>query len=322
VRYGPEPIFRLTKSALRLALLTIGTLGTPLITTNADDLSRSALLTSPSKPRYIHSEPEAGLRFTPVTMADGSRLTLIAPNKWVEIADDITAELTNTHQQLASLLGAIPPFRSSVRLMDEPAFYELTGAPSWTNAMFFRGEIIIPLSTNGPIDLENLRRSVKHEYSHAVLSALSGGLIPGWLDEGLAQWIEGEENPALRNSLRSYLSTSEPVSLALLQGGFTKLTPRMVPAAYAQSLIAVQALLKAYGIDSIANYLRLLRDSVGKEAAFEAAFGVSEVTFESRLHDTLRVWAGVQRPTKVRQPVRIASAPVVPDRATRSALSR
>jgi len=184
--------------------------------------------------------------------------------------------------------------------------------------MFFRGEIIIPLSTKEPIDLDNLQRSVKHEYSHAVFSALSGGAIPGWLDEGLAQWIEGDENPALRNSLRSYLTTSDPVPLALLQGGFTKLTPRMVPAAYAQSLIAVQALLKAYGIEKIGEYLQLLRQQVSKEAAFEAAFTITEHEFEARLHSTLRTWSGNSRPTSPRVSVAAAAGPTVTDRATRN----
>jgi hypothetical protein len=179
--------------------------------------------------------------------------------------------------------------------MDEASFYEMTGAPGWTNAMFFRGEIIIPLSTSKPVDLENLHRSVKHEYSHAVLAALSGGSIPGWIDEGLAQWLEGEENPALRNSLRSYLKHSSPVPLNLLQGGFTRLESNMVPAAYAQSLLAVQAMIKAYGIEKIAHYLELLRKSEDKEVAFFAAFGLSENDFEYKLHTTLRQWSGTSK---------------------------
>jgi hypothetical protein len=270
----------------------------------------------------LASHEQATLRFTPVTMSDGSRLTLIAPSHWSDIAGEISTELIRTHQQLTDLFGAVPPFRSSVRLLDEPTFYEITGAPGWTNAMFFRGEIIIPLSTNEPIDLENLHRSVKHEYSHAVFSALSGGFIPGWLDEGLAQWIEGEENPALRNSLRSYLLTAAPVPLNLLQGGFTKLSPRMVPAAYAQSLIAVQALLKAYGIDRISEYLRLLREQVSKESAFMTAFGISEGDFESRLDETLTSWAGAPRSGTARPPAVTASGPRITDRATRGAVRK
>ncbi|MFO0415728.1 MAG: peptidase MA family metallohydrolase [Pseudomonadota bacterium] len=245
----------------------------------------------PSRARYASRDDDSSLRFTPVMLADGSRLTLISPRYWSDVSEEISLEVVRTHQHLTKLFGAIPPFRSSVRLLDERAFYELTGAPGWTNAMFFRGEIIIPLSPSQPVDLENIRRSVKHEYSHAVLSALSGGQIPGWLDEGLAQWIEGDENPALRATLKSYLKRAQPVPLALLQGGFTKLSPQMVPAAYAQSLLAVQALIKAYGITKFSEYLSALRGEEDKDLAFENTFGINLGEFEQRLSNTLIRWA-------------------------------
>ncbi len=282
----------------RSTLLVALTLCGALVTAHAHDNEPGSQ--PPSRARYALPDVDGALRFTPLTLSDGSKLTLISPRRWGDIAEDISAELTETHLQLTKLFGSVPPFRSSVRLMDEPSFYELTGAPAWTNAMFFRGEIIIPLSTSKPIDLENLHRSVKHEYSHAVFSALSGGMIPGWIDEGLAQWIEGDENPALRNSLKHYLQRASPVPLALLQGGFTKLESQMVPAAYAQSLLAVQAMIKAYGIEKISLYLGLLREEVDKEAAFYTAFGITESDFENRLRNTLVTWA---HPTEQRPPL-------------------
>ena len=233
----------------------------------------------------------SSLRFLPITLKDGSRLTLITPDYWVDIAKGVSQEITRTHQQLTALLGSAPPFRTSIRIMEEYYFYELTGAPSWTNAMFFRGEIIIPLDSSKPIDMENLRRSVKHEYSHAVLSAMSAGAIPGWIDEGLAQWIEGDENPVLKATLKRYLADEHPISLHLLQGGFTKLPNTMVPAAYAESLIAIQAVIKAYGTEKIGLYLKLLRNGESSEKAFHLAFGISLSIFESKLRQTLISWS-------------------------------
>jgi hypothetical protein len=244
----------------------------------------------PDRARYA-AEGGDSLRFTPVNLTDGSRLTLISPRHWSDIADEVTQELTRTHRELTGMFGSIPPFRSSIRLMDEQSFYDLTGAPGWTNAMFFRGEIIIPLAKHQPIDLENIHRSVKHEYTHAVLSALSRGRIPGWIDEGLAQWIEGDENPALRATLKNYLQKSEPVALHLLQGGFTKLESRMVPAAYAQSLLAMQAVVQTYGLTKITAYLQLLREDYDRGLAFETAFQITQEEFERRLKTTLKTWA-------------------------------
>lgn len=38
------------------------------------------------------------------------------------------------------------------------------------------------------------------------------------------------------------------IPLGMLQGGFTKLDPKMVPAAYAQSLVTTSAVLSGYGL--------------------------------------------------------------------------
>lgn len=241
--------------------------------------------------RYAQPEEVSPLRFTPINLANGSKLTLITPTRWSETASSLITVLNTTHDHFTRLFADIPPFSTSIRLMDEEEFFELTGAPKWTNAMFFRGQIILPLAKGKAVDIENLNRSVRHEYTHAILSALSAGNLPGWIDEGLAQWFEGEESPGLRDALREWLKTHEPVPLALLQGGFTKLKPEMVPAAYAQSLLATRLVAEKYGFPAIAAYFMLLRDGVEKDAAFEAAFNISITDFESQMGRALKRWA-------------------------------
>lgn len=241
--------------------------------------------------RYVQPEESPNLRFTPVNLSNGSKLTLISPKRWSETANEVIAVLNSTHEEFTEIFSEIPAFSTSIRLMDEDEFFKLTGAPKWTNAMFFKGQIVIPLSASQPIDTENLGRSIKHEYTHAILSALSSGQLPGWIDEGLAQWFEGEENPGLRDALRSWLATNEPVPLALLQGGFTKLRADMVPAAYAQSLLATRALVDRSGMDAVAKYFFMLREGVDKESAFTTAFSMTPEEFESHLSKALKVWA-------------------------------
>lgn len=241
--------------------------------------------------RYAQPGESSPLSFTPINLANGSKLTLISPSHWSGTASTLIAVLNSTHSQFTELFSEIPAFSTSIRLMDENEFFQLTGAPKWTNAMFFRGQIILPLAKGEAINLENLTRSVKHEYTHAILSALSGGNLPGWLDEGLAQWFEGEESPGLRSALRDWLKTNAPVQLSLLQGGFTKLAPDMVPAAYAQSLLATRLVADKYGFPAIANYFLLLRDGVDKESAFETAFSIPLPEFEQQLGRALKRWA-------------------------------
>lgn len=243
----------------------------------------------PERARYS-AEDTRSLRFTPLHLTGGSKLTLISPTKWSDVADDLVSTLNKTHEEYTSRFASIPAFSTSIRLMDEHSFYELTGAPAWTNAMFIRGQIVIPISTTQPIDLENLHRSVKHEYTHAIISALSGGRAPGWLDEGLAQLMEGDEHPALRASLKSWLQVNDPVPLSLLQGGFTKLSTPMVPPAYAQSLLASKAIVDTYGFSKIGIYLEALRKGVDKDRAFTIGFGISADVFEQKLAGALKTW--------------------------------
>ncbi len=243
-------------------------------------------------PRARYDAHEQHVDITPVNLADGSKLTVISPTQWSSISSDLLQELRVSHREHSARLGKIPAINTSIRLMDEGSFFEYTGAPSWTNALFFRGQILIPLSVTQPIDLDNVRRSVKHEYTHAIIFSLSGGKAPGWFDEGLAQWSEGEENPALRAALKRYLQEERPVPLRLLQGGFTKLDEKMVPAAYAQSLLATKALIEVYGFDLVAAYLSMMRAGTPPDIAFETAFRTSSSRFEEKLSASLMKWAG------------------------------
>ena len=123
-----------------------------------------------------------------------------------------------------------------------------------------------------------------------MLHALSNGRCPGWLDEGLAQWAEGAENPALPRALSSWLKERSPVPLSYLQGGFTKLDPAMVAAAYAQALYSANLLVESFGFQRIRNYLELLHNNKSKSEAFNETFGLSEASFEKTLTLSLNEW--------------------------------
>lgn len=231
------------------------------------------------------------VNYAPLSLRGGSKLTLISPQAWTPLAERIRDVLEKTHDYYTSLFGEIPPITTAIRLMDEETFFLATGAPKWTNAMYYRNQIIIPLALNTEIDMEALRRAVKHEYTHAVIHALSNGRCPGWLDEGLAQWAEGSENPALQPALRSWVATSGAVPLDILQGGFTKLDSKIVPAAYAQSLYSAYVVMNSFGFESLREYFDRLRNGEDKTAAFKESFEISEKRFEQKLGQSLARWA-------------------------------
>lgn len=243
---------------------------------------------------------ESGVRLSPVELGDGSHLTVISPVRWDNLAKRISQALQFSHDRYAALFGPLPPLSSSVRLMDEETFYAATGAPRWTNALYYKNQIIIPLGKDSEIDVDNLERSVRHEYTHAVINALSGGRAPGWLDEGLAQWAEGTENPALQPALLRWLQVHPPVELVELQNGFTRLESEKVAAAYAQSLFAANTVINTFGMRRIRLFFDELRVGSDRELAFRKVFGLTPEGFEQQLAQALGSWR-VAAETKVRR---------------------
>jgi hypothetical protein len=244
------------------------------------------------QPVALSDEARANLSFSPMKLIGGSTLMMVSPKEWAPLAQELSGQLRQTHEQYYRLFGIIPALSATVRLMEAEEFYEKTGAPRWTNAMYFRGEITIPLVPNQTIDLENLFRSLKHEYTHAIINALSGGRCPGWLDEGLAQWSEGYVNPALTPALKIWLRSRPPIPLTLLQGGFTRLQNEMVPPAYAQSLFAARSVINTFGMHKVRDYFAALRTGQTKPDSFKTAFGVTETAFEGALQKSLTNWKG------------------------------
>jgi hypothetical protein len=220
------------------------------------------------------------VEYTGLQLSGGSQLTVIAPREWRPIAARVVANLEETHQHYTTVFGTLPAMTVRVRLCDEETFYLSTGAPRWTNAMYFKGQIVIPLSRESEPDLDNIQRSVRHEYTHAVIHALSKGRCPGWLDEGLAQWAEGSVNPLLLQALTRWLDKNPAVPFTLLQGGFTKLPSEMVPAAYGQSLVGTRLLIQRHGLKQFGDFLRMLGSGKSEEVSFINAFQRDRSTVE------------------------------------------
>ncbi|NLF24578.1 MAG: hypothetical protein GX589_02825 [Deltaproteobacteria bacterium] len=230
------------------------------------------------------------LHSVPVTLPNDTQVILIAPTAWRGLNHTLAELIKSEHAHFSHLLGPIPQFDLTVMLMEEEAFFKLTRAPRWTNALYFKGRITIPLAAKGELDQTNLMRAVKHEFAHAVINAFSRGRCPGWLDEGLAQWAEGPENPALRPALAQWLKSRGPVPLNLLQGGFTKLDLAMVPAAYAQSLFITKLIIRSFGFKVISKYLEELRREADQSIAFKKSFGFNEQHFERMAGLALSDW--------------------------------
>ena len=199
--------------------------------------------------------------------------------------------LNDTYDELSRIFNYEPTNKVVLRFLSPEEFKEQTGAPPWTSAMFYRGEISIPIKPGERINKSDLRRALRHEFVHAVIAELSGYRCPAWLDEGLAQLIEGEPNPLLGPALRRWIKDNEAMPMDWLHNGFTTLDSSLVPTAYAESLFATRSLVNTLGMGSLVKYLRQLRENTEERVAFEKAFGRTKAQFEGQLTKQIQRWS-------------------------------
>jgi len=199
--------------------------------------------------------------------------------------------LNDTFDELSRIFKLQPSRKVILKFLTPSEFSKQTGAPSWTNAMYYRGEISIPMSKSNLSELKDLNRAIRHEYVHAFIAEITNHRCPAWLDEGIAQLIEGRPNPVLGPALRKWIKTNNSIPLDWLQNGFTLLDDNVVPTAYAQSLFVTRTLVNRHGFSALRDYLLALRDGQDSRKAFRTAFNTDQVVFEKDLSQQIRRWA-------------------------------
>ncbi|MCB0360370.1 MAG: hypothetical protein KDD44_12065, partial [Bdellovibrionales bacterium] len=204
--------------------------------------------------------------------------------------------LNENYEELSRIFAITPTRKVVLRFLTPEEFHAQTGAPTWTSAMFFQGEITVPLRSHGRVNSTQLRRALRHEYVHAVVAELSNNRAPAWLDEGIAQLIEGQPNPLLGPALRKWISHDSPLPLNWLENGFTTLDEKLVPTAYAQSLFATRTLVNSHGFPAVTAYLKRLGDGTESDVAFEEVFGKPLNDFERQLAPLVERWAQSRNP--------------------------
>lgn len=199
----------------------------------------------------------------------------------------IVNQLMAAHISLERTLGKIALLDVRIELLNGDAFVRRTGAPEWVSAMYYDDQILIPLPSKTSLSDDALAKTIRHEYTHAALDVLTDGNCPGWLEEGLAQQLEGGDSAALQDVFFRWVRTNGPLDMKLLQGGFTKLSTAEVPVAYGQSLFMTGLLLKKNPKHQLRHFLNELRANADTGQAFASSFGVPLSDLEEETKVTL-----------------------------------
>lgn len=107
---------------------------------------------------------------------------------------EILGLLESIHDSLGQSLGHWSRARIPVMLMAERDFYDATGSHHWVGGMY-DGQIKVPVKEEDGkpgAERKTLTRTLRHEYVHVLVKEISPG-CPNWLNEGIAQYFELEE---------------------------------------------------------------------------------------------------------------------------------
>ena len=185
-----------------------------------------------------------------------------------QLRRELIATLESEYDDLVRQLGVAPRASIPVILYTERAFFDVTQAPSWSGAVN-DGKLRIPISGVSSMT-SDLARVLKHELAHSFVNQASGGRCPTWLNEGIAQAVEGKSLASNGRRLSQLFRAQKAISYNMLEGGFMRFSTVEAVVAYAESLAAVQYINETYGMSDVERILERIGQGASSEAALRA----------------------------------------------------
>jgi hypothetical protein len=181
------------------------------------------------------------------------------------LARGILRALEDDFRDLESQLGYTPPEAIAIILYTDEAFADITRAPTWVGALN-DGRIRVPVQGLSDVTPE-LARVLKHELTHSFVGQKSHGRAPTWLQEGIAQWMEGRRSSLTAGALLDSTNQEGAQQIESLEGSWMGLSGNTAAFAYAWSLALVESIIDAGGVSDISRLLDRIASSRSAEAA-------------------------------------------------------
>jgi len=184
-----------------------------------------------------------------------------------DLARAILHTLEDEFRDLESQLDYTPPEQISVILYTQQTFADITRAPGWVGALN-DGRLRIPVQGLSSVTPE-LARVLKHELTHSFVGQKSHNRAPTWLQEGVAQWMEGRRSTSVAGALVDAASQGMAPRLESLEGSWMGLSGNSAAFAYAWALAVVESIIDQGGVSDISRLLDRIATSPSTEAAVQ-----------------------------------------------------
>ena len=185
-----------------------------------------------------------------------------------ELAEAVLKTLESEFDEISASLNYVPPEPIGVILYTNQTFMDITRAPSWSGALN-DGRIRVPVEGLTSMTPE-LARVLKHELTHSFVGQKTGGRCPVWLQEGIAQYMEGKRSRVNAGTLSAQFEKHMEISLLSYESSWLTLPKDAASNAYAWSLAVVEMIMTENGVDDMERILERLSAGSSTEDAIRA----------------------------------------------------
>ena len=189
--------------------------------------------------------------------------------------DLVLNELEEVYGEVSYQLNFFPQNKISVVFYPLKEFHEHWKLPYRVNG-YFDGKLRIPYGGD-KTPFEAVRPMIKHELTHAFVNVMSPKPVPRWINEGLAQWVEGKKiDVKSHDALVSFQLSSRVPDIAHLDKIFlaqqNPYNNQEMTLAYMKSFSLVEYLIEQNGIWSVVEFIKQYNASAGSEELFQKYF--------------------------------------------------
>jgi tetratricopeptide (TPR) repeat protein len=198
------------------------------------------------------------------------------------LARDVLRTLEMHYGAIESELSFTPPDSIGVILYTQQAFADITRAPGWVGALN-DGRLRVPVQGLTGVT-PDLSRVLKHELTHSFVQQKTHGRAPTWIQEGLAQWMEGRRSSENATVLLKIYDAGHAPSLGNLEGSWMSFPADAAAYAYASALANIEYIVQSGGMGDVERIL----DQIGAGSSTEAALrSVLHSDYEDLMRSTV-----------------------------------
>ena len=184
-----------------------------------------------------------------------------------KLAWEVLHTLEEHYVQIESELSYTPPEPIGVVLYTQQGFADITQAPGWVGALN-DGRIRVPVQGLTGMDSE-LSRVLRHELTHSFIQQKTHGRAPTWIQEGVAQWMEGRRSDENAAVLIQVYDQGQAASLGRLEGSWMGLPKSVAGYSYAWALANIEYIVETQGTGDVERILERVAAGESTEQALK-----------------------------------------------------